>query len=134
MGGAWAEAAVARGARVGAPAPHPPPPAPTAGRGRGAAGRAGRAVAVTAALAPGASRALKAGAAARHDELVQAALRSLAARVDVIVLAQASMARALAGADSVDADGRRVPVLTSPRLGVERLSEVARSQSQESRR
>ena len=55
------------------------------------------------------------------------ALRVLANRNDVIVLAQASMARALGGADAVEADGRSVPVLTSPRLGVERLRDVARS-------
>jgi len=40
------------------------------------------------------------------------------------VLAQASMARALAGAESFQAAGRRVPLLTSPRLGVERLREL----------
>jgi hypothetical protein len=45
--------------------------------------------------------------------------------VDVIVLAQASMARAVGGATSIDVDGRAVPILTSPRLGVERLAEVA---------
>ncbi len=130
---AMAERAVALGSRVGVAATLPTTLEPTAGLVRRAAERAGKSVDVTTELASGAFQALKAGDAARHDELVQAALRSLAARVDVIVLAQASMARALAGADSVEADGRRVPVLTSPRLGVERLSEVARSKEQESR-
>jgi hypothetical protein len=46
-----------------------------------------------------------------------AALRELAAWAEVVVLAQASMARALAGASEIAG----VPVLTSPRLGVERL-------------
>ena len=57
--------------------------------------------------------------------LVMEALGVLAARADVIVLAQASMARAMGGVESVDSDGRAIPVLTSPRLGVERLAEVA---------
>src|SRR5918998_567536 len=125
---AMAERAVALGDRVGVAATLPTTLDPTAGLVRRAAERAGKAVEVTTELAEGAFQALRTGDAARHDELVQAALRSLAARVDVIVLAQASMARALAGADSVEAGGRRVPVLTSPRLGVERLREVARSQ------
>jgi hypothetical protein len=47
--------------------------------------------------------------------------------VDVIVLAQASMARAVNGADSLEAGGRTVPILTSPRLGVERLRDVVAS-------
>jgi hypothetical protein len=55
---------------------------------------------------------------------VQAALQELATRVDVIVLAQASMARAVGGADSLTAGERTVPILTSPRLGVQRLAEV----------
>ncbi|MDP8925147.1 MAG: aspartate/glutamate racemase family protein [Chloroflexota bacterium] len=125
---AMAERAVALGDRVGVAATLPTTLEPTADLVRRAADRAGRVVDVTTELASGAFQALKAGDAARHDELVRAALRTLAARVDVIVLAQASMARALAGADSVEADGRRVPVLTSPRLGVERLSEVASGQ------
>ena len=125
---AMAERAVALGDRVGVAATLPTTLDPTAGLVRRVAERAGKAVDVTTELAEGAFGALRAGDAARHDELVQAALRSLAARVDVIVLAQASMARALAGAESVEAAGRRVPVLTSPRLGIERLSEVVRSQ------
>ena len=34
----------------------------------------------------------------------------------------------LAGSPSLDAGGRSVPILTSPRLGVQRLSEVVRDQ------
>jgi Asp/Glu/hydantoin racemase len=128
---AMAERAVALGSRVGVAATLPTTLEPTAGLVRRAAERAGTAVGVTTELANGAFQALKGGDAARHDELVQAALRSLAARVDVIVLAQASMARALAGADSVEAEGRRVPVLTSPRLGVERLKRVASGEGRE---
>ena len=125
---AMAERAVALGDRVGVAATLPTTLDPTVGLVRRAAERAGTVVDVTTELASGAFQALRGGDAARHDELVQAALRALAARVGVIVLAQASMARALAGAESVEVDGRSVSVLTSPRLGVERLSEVVRSQ------
>src|SRR5919107_918660 len=82
---AMAERAVALGNRVGVAATLPTTLGPTAGLVRRATE-----------LATGAFQALRSGDATRHDELVQAALRSLAARVDVIVLAQASMARALA--------------------------------------
>ena len=57
---------------------------------------------MTTRLAEGAFQALRSGDGARHDALVTAALRDLAARVDVIVLAQASMARAVGGATSLD--------------------------------
>jgi Asp/Glu/hydantoin racemase len=124
---AMAERAVATGGRVGVAATLPTTLEPTAEIIRRAAERAGRKVDVTTELAEGAFQALREGRAEQHDVMVMEALRALAARVDVIVLAQASMARAIAGADAVEADGRRVPVLTSPRLGVERLRDVAQS-------
>jgi Asp/Glu/hydantoin racemase len=122
---AMADQAVALGARVGVAATLSTTLEPTAALVRRAAERAGRDVEVTTQLAEGAFQALRDGQAERHDALVMQALGALAARTDVIVLAQASMARAMAGAESVESDGRDVPVLTSPRLGVERLAEVA---------
>ena len=56
-------------------------------------------------------------------------LRTLLASADVVVLAQASMARV---ADQLGADERRVPILTSPRLGLERLREVVGTRARES--
>jgi Asp/Glu/hydantoin racemase len=80
--------------------------------------RAGdRRVGVREALAEGAFTALKAGDRDRHDELVRAALRDLIGTVDVIVLAQASMARV---ADSLGPAASRTPILASPELGVAR--------------
>jgi hypothetical protein len=64
----------------------------------------------------GAFAAVAGGDRETHDRLVAAAIERGAAEADVIVLAQASMASA---ADAVTVD---VPVLTSPRLGVERLA------------
>ena len=129
---AMADRAVAMGRRVGVAATLPTTLEPTAELVRRAAARAGRPVDVAVELADGAFQALRSGDAERHDALVIAALRSLARRVDVIVLAQASMARALGGTDALDVAGRRVPVLTSPRLGVERLREVTLSASRTS--
>jgi hypothetical protein len=77
-------------------------------------------VEIRTALAEGAFAALGQNDTETHDRKVQATLADLAGWADVIVLAQASMARALAGASEVGG----VPVLTSPRLGVERLREV----------
>jgi hypothetical protein len=54
-----------------------------------------------------------AGDRAGHDEKVRAAFSELAAQVDIVVLAQASMAGALTSAGA-----SAVPVLTSPELGV----------------
>jgi Asp/Glu/hydantoin racemase len=51
----------------------------------------------------------------RHDELVREGLRAVTAETDVVVLAQASMAR-------VVEDNPPVPVLSSPRLGMERVA------------
>jgi hypothetical protein len=76
---------------------------------------------VEARLAAGAFERLQAGDARGHDELVLTELRTLLASADVVVLAQASMARV---ADQLGADERPVPILTSPRLGLQRLREV----------
>lgn len=64
---------------------------------------------------------LGAGDGAGHDRVVAEAIESLADDHDLIVLAQASMARALS---SVNVD---VPVLTSPELGVRRTRERLRA-------
>jgi Asp/Glu/hydantoin racemase len=125
---AMAERAVELGPAVGVAATLPTTLGPTAELIQRAAAGKGRTVQVTTRLAEGAFDALRSGDGARHDALVQAALQALAADVDVIVLAQASMARAVGGAAALTVGERTVPILTSPRLGVERLAEVVRSQ------
>jgi len=63
----------------------------------------------------GAFEAVLAGDGATHDRLVQANLTNLAEQADVVVLAQASMARALGGLSP----GRlNIPILTSPELAI----------------
>lgn len=67
-------------------------------------------------LCDGAFDAARAGDRARHDALVLAEIRAVAEQVGVVLLAQASMARALADL----APGEiAVPVLTSPPLAVD---------------
>jgi len=86
---------------------------------RAVAEREGREVSVQSVLVEGAFQALLGGQADRHDKLVAVAARALAESSDVIVLAQASMARVA----DVLAD-LRVPVLTSPTLAVRKVKEV----------
>jgi aspartate/glutamate racemase len=69
-------------------------------------------------LVEGAFEAVVSGDRASHDALVQEAIRAAAARVDVVVLAQASMLSAAEGVDVA------VPVLSSPELGARRAAEV----------
>ncbi|MGI8875666.1 MAG: aspartate/glutamate racemase family protein [Egibacteraceae bacterium] len=80
----------------------------------------GRSVEVLAHLCEGAFDAGKSGDNERHDSLVRDGLTRLFGEVDVVVLAQASMARAV---DSLTGDPP-VPVLSSPRLAVEYAAEV----------
>jgi Asp/Glu/hydantoin racemase len=61
------------------------------------------------------------GNLAEHDRIVRGHLEAMATRNDIILLAQVSMARV---ADSLPTDSRRVPILTSPRLAMERLRDV----------
>ncbi|TDU01709.1 hypothetical protein EDD99_0078 [Streptomyces sp. 846.5] len=79
------------------------------------AGAAGRDITVQQRLCEGAFSALMHGDRDRHDAMVLDGAKALASEVDVIVLAQASMAR-LAPAIA-EAVGK--PVLSSPRSGAE---------------
>ncbi|GAA4489757.1 aspartate/glutamate racemase family protein [Microbacterium panaciterrae] len=74
---------------------------------------------LTSEVIEGAFAAVSTGDRATHDRLVRAAIGRAAAHADVVVLAQASMASA---AVDFPVD---VPVLASPRLGVERLAQRA---------
>ena len=67
-------------------------------------------------LCEGAFEALVAGRTDRHDQLVSEALQDLASKVDVVVLAQASMARLV---PNLPPNG--TPILSSPRMAVEKL-------------
>jgi aspartate/glutamate racemase len=78
---------------------------------------------ITSQLCAGAFEAVTAGDTAKHDAIVTEGLEKLAGRVDVIVLAQASMARVV-DALPESSPARHVPILSSPRSGVTALAEV----------
>jgi Asp/Glu/hydantoin racemase len=75
-------------------------------------------------LCRGAFDAVLAGETATHDRLVESNLTELLGSVDVVVLAQASMARVVA---NLRPELRTVPILSSPELAVERVAEVLTS-------
>lgn len=89
------------------------------------ASEAGTGVGVDVRLVEDAGRSREAGDDERHDALVAEAVDRVSAEgADVVVLAQASMARAVN-----DADERDVPVLVSPALAADRLVRVAGGRS-----
>ncbi|MDP8905236.1 MAG: aspartate/glutamate racemase family protein [Chloroflexota bacterium] len=118
---AMAEQAVARGTRIGVLATLRSTLAPTAELIRRTAAEAGREAEVREHVCEGAFDALRAGDTERHDTLVRGGLRGLVGWADVIVLAQASMARVV---DSLSEEERATPILSSPRLGMERMRDL----------
>src|SRR6266516_2281146 len=85
-----------------------------------AAAAAGKQVEVEAVLRPDAFAALGAGDAATHDRILLEELERLAPKVDVILLAQASMA----GLAEKIPPTLGVPVLSSPQLAVHKVKEM----------
>ena len=76
-----------------------------------------REVTIASYVVEGAFDALIGGDGAKHDELVNAVIDQAASENDVVVLAQGSMARLAAARPGTS----KVPVLSSPRAGVESL-------------
>jgi Asp/Glu/hydantoin racemase len=121
---AMADEAVRRGRRIGVAATLRTTLEPTTDLlRRRAAAAGGEARTVVPHLCEGAFEALGAGDMVGHDSAVADGLRALMAQVDVIVLAQASMARV---AQALPEAERAVPILSSPRSGVQRAAEVLR--------
>ena len=118
-----ADQAVRAGRRVGVIATLPTTLNPTTDLVRRRAQLAGRPIEVTAKLCEGAFEALMSGDAARHDAMVGDALRQLSTQVDVIVLAQASMARVV---DALPEAERRIPILASPPIAIDYLAATLR--------
>ncbi|GAB0116744.1 aspartate/glutamate racemase family protein [Acidisoma sp. 7E03] len=117
---AMARQAVSSAQRIGVAATVQTTLDPTARLIEQTAQEMGRTVTVRRELCAGAFDALLAGDGARHDGIVADHLRGLAADVDLIVLAQVSMGRvAEALGDQIP-----VPVLTSPRLGMQAVAET----------
>lgn len=119
---AMAEEAVARGRRIGVAATLRTTLAPTLALLRQKAGDAGReeAVEFESICVDAAYHSLADGNRDEHDRILSEALADLSSRCDLVVLAQASMARVL---PRLEPDLRH-RFLTSPRLGMERVRSV----------
>ena len=74
---------------------------------------------LTAVLCKGAFEALMSGDTIAHDAMVAEALGELVKKVDVIVLAQASMARVV---DSLSIAQKSIPILASPTIAIQYLA------------
>jgi Asp/Glu/hydantoin racemase len=116
-----ADQAVQTGKRIGVIATLRTTLEPTADLIQRRAAKAGKKIELTSRLCEGAFDALMSGEAAKHDAMVAAALKELSRQVDVIVLAQASMARVVDGLAEAD---KRVPILASPTIAVDYLATV----------
>ena len=116
---AMCEKAVHMGERIGVLATVESTLGPTSRLLQRKATAAGRTVQVQTKLAQGAFQALMRGEAEKHDRMVLDVIDQYAKEVDVIVFAQASMVRLLPFVTHVS-----VPVLSSPRLAVERVKET----------
>jgi Asp/Glu/hydantoin racemase len=113
-------AALEAGKRIGIVATNPPAGPAAEEQMRAAAAAAGRAIEVVQSLAEGAFAIGNAGDSATHDRMVVEAAARIADRVDVLCLAQVSMALARAAVQSQV----KVPVLTSPATAVARLKRL----------
>ncbi|MCZ2098628.1 MAG: aspartate/glutamate racemase family protein [Anaerolineae bacterium] len=114
---AMAEAAVWRGETIGVAATLATTLAPTQRLVRAKAAEQGRAVEIKTRLIDAAYDRLMAGDPAGHDALLAEALVALAAETDVVVLAQASMARVVERLP----EALRDRFLSSPRLAMEQV-------------
>jgi Asp/Glu/hydantoin racemase len=114
---ALAETAVRRGQRIGVAATLPTTLRPTTALIQRKADESGRAITLTTCLVDAAFQRLAAGDAEGHDAILSAALEELAAQVDVVVLAQASMARVLPRLP----EALRDKFLVSPPLAIQQV-------------
>jgi Asp/Glu/hydantoin racemase len=117
---AMIEQALARGRRIGVLATVPAGLEQQRQSLDRAAAEAGRAIEVEAVLRPDAFAALNGGDAETHDRILLDELAKLAPKVDVVLLAQASMA----GLSDRIPPETPAPVLASPPLAVQKVKEI----------
>jgi aspartate/glutamate racemase len=113
--------AVAEGSKIGVVATAASTLEPTRQLLQTQADTIGKEIEIELVLVENALPALLDGDGATHDHLVKAAALELAQRVDVVVLAQASMARVL---DVIPEAERQVPILSSPHLAMEQVGQL----------
>jgi Asp/Glu/hydantoin racemase len=116
-----ADKAVLTGKRIGVIATLPTTLQPTSELVTRRALVANKQIELTSMLCEGAFDALMSGDAVTHDKMVAAALKELSTKVDVIVLAQASMARVV---ETLDPAERKVPILASPAIAIQHLASI----------
>ena len=116
-----ADKAVQSGKKIGVVATLSTTLNPTSDLVRRRAIAAGKEIELVPVLCEGAFEALMSGDAATHDQKVGDALKKLANEVDVILLAQASMARVV---DTLADADKKVPILASPPIAMEYLATV----------
>lgn len=116
-----ADKAVQLGKKIGVVATLSTTLNPTSDLVRRRAIAAGKEIELVPVLCEGAFEALMSGDAATHDQKVGDALKKLANEVDVILLAQASMARVV---DTLAEADKKVPILASPPIAMEYLATV----------
>lgn len=116
-----ADMAASMGRRIGVIATLQTTLEPTGDLVKRRAALAGKEIELTSKLCDGAFEALMSGNPEKHDALVADALRQLSKQVDVILLAQASMARVV---DTLAEADKTVPILASPPNAVKYLASV----------
>ncbi|MBL7737953.1 MAG: aspartate/glutamate racemase family protein [Chitinophagaceae bacterium] len=116
-----ADKAVQMGKKIGVIATLSTTLEPTSDLVKRRAAVAGKDIVLVSKLCEGAFDALMSGDAATHDKKVGDALKQLVNEVDVIVLAQASMARVV---DTLSEADRKVPILASPPVAMEYLATI----------
>jgi len=116
--------AILRAERIGVAATAPTTLQPTSELIKTRATLAGKHISLEAVLCQGAYTALMSGDMETHDRIVRQTVGGLMERNEIVLLAQASMARVV---DTIPASERRVPILSSPRLAMERAKAVLHS-------
>jgi len=116
-----ADEAVQMGKRIGVIATLSTTLEPTSDLVKRRAALAGKDIELVAKLCDGAFEALMGGDTATHDEIVTNALRQLSNEVDVILLAQASMARVVDGLNEAD---KIVSIVASPPTAIKYIASL----------
>jgi Asp/Glu/hydantoin racemase len=116
-----ADLAVQMGTRIGVIATLSTTLAPTSDLVERRAAAAGKEIELISRLCEGAFEAWMNGRVDEHDGMVAEALAELSAKVDVILLAQASMSRVV---ERLSEEDKRVPILASPGIAIKHLASV----------
>ena len=116
-----ADLAVQTGKRIGVVATLSTTLGPTSDLVKRRAALFGNEIELTSKLCEGAFEALMNGDTATHGAMVADALKELSSQVDVILLAQASMARVV---DGLAENDKRVPIIASPPQAIQYLASI----------